>query len=461
MSLDLLHQHTTIKHGMNNTFSHDAQYLAQLKAVEQLIKSKQLQEAAQQLNLLAKTDAHDPRPFLLGSLLAEAVGNPDGMLQAARKAHELAPQWHFASIHLAGVLASRGDAEDAVLMAERAIQQALFQELDQVELLTKAAAVARRLMLHPQALHWLRQAEQISPGDLSIQHQIAHALIASGDAQDAIDILTELLDQLPDQPTLLRDRLRACLSAGRKEQAIEDGEALIAMDAGNEVYRYYLDIARGEIPSTQPSALVSELFDDFAARYDRYWMGQMQYQLPSEVARLIGQWHPDRKGDVLDLGCGTGLLGASLGPIEGVLVGVDLSAKMIEQAARHHVYDRFHHVNVLDALQATPAGLYHVITALDVLIYVGNLDDVIPNAHRILVPGGRLVFSCEAAAEGAADYALPSSSYRYTHQRSYVQRLLLAAGFEEVDIQDRTLRVEAGQPVEGFLVTARKPLQAL
>jgi predicted TPR repeat methyltransferase len=170
---------------------------------------------------------------------------------------------------------------------------------------------------------------------------------------------------------------------------------------------------------------------------------------------MIKQWHPDRKGDVLDLGCGTGLLGVSLGPIEGVLVGVDLSAGMLEQAGRHRVYDSFHHVNLLDALLATPASLYHVIAALDVFVYVGCLDAAIPNALRVLLPGGRFVFSCETG--GTGDYAL-QSSYRYTHQRDYVQRLLGAAGFEDVSMKNLILRHEANQPVEGFLVVARKPV---
>ena len=456
LPLDLLHRHSTLRHGMKNPFSHEEKYLEQLKSIEQKISQTQLREAAQQLNLLVKTDAHDPRLFLLGSRLAEAAGNPDGTLQAARKAHQLAPGWPVATIHLAGVLANRGETEEAMSVAEQATRQAVSGAADRVELLVKAAAVARGLNHYPQALQWLREANSISPDDLSIRHQIARILIEAGDAAQAMGILTDLLQQMPNSPTLLRDRLRACLSTAQTGQALQDGEALLALDPDNEVYRFYLDIARGETPKTQPSLLVSELFDDVAARYDRYWTGQLRYQLPHDVAQMIKQWHPDRKGDVLDLGCGTGLLGVSLGPMEGVLVGVDLSARMLEQAGRHRLYDGFHQVNLLDALLATPENLYHVIAALDVFTYVGCLDVVIPNAYHILLPGARLVFSCETGAEGAADYTLPSS-YRYTHQRSYVQRLLRAAGFQDIVLEDRVLRQEADQPVPGFLVVARKP----
>ena len=439
---------------MKKPYSQAAQYIAQLKSIESQINQNQLQQAAQQLTLLTRTAAHDPRLFLLGSRLAEAAGNPDGMLQAARRAHQLAPQWPTATIYLSGVLASRDEAEEAMSLAGQAVHGS-----NDAALLTQAAAVAQRVSLFSQSLQWLRQAEQVKPADPVLRHQIARSLSATGDHASAIALFTDLLQQQPNSPALLLDRLRACLSARQIEQAILDGEALLTMEPNNEAYQFYLDRARGLTPQTQPAALIADLFDGFAPRYDRHWAVQLHYKLPRDVARMINDWHPDRKGDVLDLGCGTGLLGACLGPIEGVLVGVDLSGAMIAQAGRHRVYDSFHQVNLLAALQATPESLYHVITALDVLNYVGSLESVIPNAFRILVPGGRFVFSCEASAGNEAEtglgYSLPET-YRYTHQRSYVQRLLEEAGFKDAAFEDRVLRYEAEQPVHGFLVAARK-----
>lgn len=440
---------------MKNPYSHAESYIAELKSIEQQINLNQLKEAALQLNLLGKTSAHDPRLFLLGSRLAEAARNPDGTLQAARKAHQLAPQWPIATIHLASVLASQDKAEEAMSMAALAVQQAVSQAGNHIELLTKAAAMAQRLNRHSQALQWLRQAEQISPDDINIRYEIGATLTSSGDHASAIDIFSQLLLQQPNNAPLLNARMQACLSAQQTDQARRDGEALVAIEPDNEVYQFYLAIARGETPATMPAPVVANLFDGLATGFDRHLVVELQYKLPRDVAAMISEWHPDRKGDVLDLGCGTGLLGVCLGPIEGVLVGVDISGEMIEQATRHNVYDSFHRVNVLDALQATPENLYNVITALDVLIYVGSLDAVISNAHRILLPGGRFVFSCETSAEGEADYAL-QGTYRYTHQISYVQRLLKDAGFEDISIEDRVLRYEAVQPVQGFLVTARK-----
>jgi predicted TPR repeat methyltransferase len=444
---------------MNNPYSHTEPYIAKLKSIEDQINQNQLKEAAGQLNELGKSSPQDPRLFLLGSRLAEASQNPDGMLKAARKAHQLAPQWPTATLHLASVLASRDDSEEATSRATLAVQQASAQGTIDVELLTRASGIVQRFHHLPQALEWLRQAEKISPDNPNVRHKIAVILTSVGDYASAIGIFTELLAQQPNDRILLGDRLLASLGGNQQELAIQDAETLVAMEPHNEVCRFYLDVARGKTPETQPNSFISQLFDGNAAGFDRHVVVQLHYKLPRDVAQMILLWHPDRNCDVLDLGCGTGLLGACLGPIKGVLVGVDLSQKMLEQAARHNVYDSFHTVNLLDALLATPDSLYHVITALDVLIYVGNLATVVPNAHRILLPGGRFVFSCEAAEEDVADYVLHSTC-RYTHRRDYVQRLLESSGFEAIEIEERVLRLEAGQPIQGFLVTARKPLQA-
>ena len=159
--------------------------------------------------------------------------------------------------------------------------------------------------------------------------------------------------------------------------------------------------------------------------------------------------------NVLDLGCGTGLLGVCLGRLDGFLIGVDISMKMIEQAARHNVYDRFHNANLLDALRDTPDSTYEVVAALDVFIYAGDLTDTVPDAFRLIVPHGDFLFSCEAAPEDGPDLVLQASG-RYAHKRSHAMAVCREAGFTSVEIEDLVLRYEGDQPVQGFLVSARK-----
>jgi predicted TPR repeat methyltransferase len=255
---------------------------------------------------------------------------------------------------------------------------------------------------------------------------------------------------------LLNGRFAAYLGGKQIGPALSDAQALLALEPDNEVFQFYLAYARGENPSVMPAALIQQHFDEYASAFDLDLVLGLHYTLPRDVATMIRGWHPDNKVDVLDLGCGTGLLGACLGPMEGVLVGVELSTAMIQQAHRHGVYHKFHQVNLVDALSATPENQYHVIAALDVLIYIGPLDTLVADALRILLPGGRFVFSCEVDPDAADSFKL-QSTLRYTHSLKYVKRVLKKAGFVDVNVDKRIIRQEVGAPVAGLLVTAHKP----
>lgn len=442
---------------MTQQFSHDPTFITKLKSIEQLINDGKLKDAADQLNLLGRTSSHDPRLFLLGSALAQAAGNPAGALQAARKAHQLAPTWPIATIRLAKTLDDQKEAVEAVKMAEAAVEQASQQAGLDVALLSNASAIAQHQNQLPLALKWLDQAEKMSPGDLIIRLQAARAFDAANNYAEAVDRYTSLLDKLPKNGDLLYSRMHVFFRSKQMEKAADDAQALVDLDPTSEKNRFFLAVARGENPGNQPSEVVSTLFDGYADRFDQHLVVTLQYRLPKDVAEMIHQWHPDRKGDVLDLGCGTGLLGVCLGRLEGVLVGVDLSNEMIEKAAQHNVYDKFHLVDVVAAVKATPANQYHVVAALEVFVYIGDLQEVVPNALRILMPGGRFIFSCEAAQDGEKDFNL-QETFRYTHQPGYLQKLMDEAGFEDVTIEERSVRMHAGQPVSGLLVTGRKPV---
>ena len=129
---------------------------------------------------------------------------------------------------------------------------------------------------------------------------------------------------------------------------------------------------------------------------------------------------------------------------------------MLEEAAKHKVYSRFHHVNLLEALEATDANEYEVIVAGDVFIYVGALDAAIANSFKVLRPGGWMFFSCEDTPDDGPDFVV-RKSMRYAQSRKYVKRLLEASGFAAPLIETLELRKELDVAITGFLVSVQKP----
>ena len=429
-----------------------------MQRVRALIEAGELRPAADALNQLQKHAPQDPRMFLLGMRLAERAGNQDGAIDAARRALRLAPDWHVAQIELALRLAQKKPAEDA--LRNEAMQlavQALAQHPQDPEVMSGAINVAMYSERADQTLAWAEEGVRRFPDSLGIRLFLARYLVSLDRQADAVEIYEYIHEQAPNNDEALRGLVRAALRAEDSERARDWADAWLTRKPDSDEARYWHALAYGKTPETQPSVMVTGLFDGAAANFDLHMVRGLQYRVPERVAQILLEKHPDRRFDLLDLGCGTGLVGVYLGRINGYIAGVDLSQKMIDQAARHQIYSRFHRVNVLDALRDTSDGVYQAITCADVLIYVGDLAPVIPNAYRILKDGGHFIFSCETADEDEEDLVLRPTS-RYAHKRSAVERQLQDAGFDDIVVEELpALRTEGGEPIPGFLVTARKP----
>jgi predicted TPR repeat methyltransferase len=171
---------------------------------------------------------------------------------------------------------------------------------------------------------------------------------------------------------------------------------------------------------------------------------------------------PQERWAVLDLGCGTGLVGKQLAPYCRRLTGVDLAPNMIERARARNIYTDLQCADLTAALalEEMKNSVFDGITAADVFIYVGKLDSVIPAIRKVLRPGGWFAFSAEAAesAEGpaCAEYRLGVMG-RYAHSAAYLQRLAAANEFDVELLRATRIRFEHRRPVAGWLTVWRTP----
>ena len=425
----------------------------ELMRVRHWIDTGRLPDAAKALNDLQSRHPNDARVLLVGMRLAQRAGNAEAAIKAARRALVLAPGWHVAQIELALLLARQQQGDEALQLA----RQALAGAPTVVDVWVGAINTALFSGNPDQTQDWADQAVRRFPDNAGIRLFLARHLVAQQRHRDAIPHFEYIHERAPGHEETLRGLLTCALAVGDEPAARQWADRLLALKPDDTSAQYWHAIAHGQTPQTQPPEIVTGIFDDYAQNFDMHLVRGLQYRTPERVAQILLERHPDRRFNLLDLGCGTGLVGVYLGRIEGHIIGVDLSEKMIEQAARHGIYSRFHQINVLDALRETPADHYEAIACADVLVYVGDLGPVIPNALRILKAGGEFIFSCESASEDEADLVMRPSQ-RYAHKASDVERRCRAAGFDEVVIEHLPmLRMEHGQPLPGFIVTARKP----
>lgn len=203
---------------------------------------------------------------------------------------------------------------------------------------------------------------------------------------------------------------------------------------------------------------VCKIFDHFAIDFDETLIG-LDYQAPRLIAEILKKiYHKPLfcRPKVLDLGCGTGLCAQKIKPILGwsAIDGVDLSAKMLDQAQSKKIYRRLVEMDLVQFLSDCPFS-YSIVTAADVLTYFGDLKALFALTAKVLSPKGVFIFTVSENRINDADYHLMPSG-RFVHNINAVQKLLKHSGLKVLESTRKALRTEGDKIVYGYIVAARK-----
>ena len=211
----------------------------------------------------------------------------------------------------------------------------------------------------------------------------------------------------------------------------------------------------GQAPpsSAPPGGYVEALFDSYARTFETSLVQKLVYRVPELVLAAIEARGVRRFRRAIDLGCGTGLMGAALRPFVDRLDGCDISSSMLRKAEAKAIYDRLEKAD-LQTLSIDPMSV-DLVVAADVFLYVGALERIMATVAAGLAPDGLFAFSVEKH-EGPRDMALRPSR-RYAHSQAYLRRVVAAAGMEVASMQTAVIRMDRGEPIEGLIVVAAFP----
>ncbi|GAB3735378.1 methyltransferase domain-containing protein [Amycolatopsis oliviviridis] len=143
--------------------------------------------------------------------------------------------------------------------------------------------------------------------------------------------------------------------------------------------------------TTDTRQAMALLFDRTAKTYDALgvdFFGVFAKELLDRVGLVPGE-------RVLDVGCGRGAVlfpAAELVGPDGSVLGIDLSAEMIERTAKD-IEDRGTHVSVslMDAQEPTlPEASFDALLASFVVFFLPDPVAALRSWHRLLRPGGRI-----------------------------------------------------------------------
>ncbi len=381
-----------------------------------LQQTGRLQEAFEQLTgAIALDDRHAEWHFNLGIVLAKQ-GLAAAAIAAFSKALDIDPDKYFYWTNLGAAFESNGE----LTRAEQCYQSAINIDPNCPDAFYLLSALYLTLERFQEARHFNYRGIAVAPVGSKPKIVLGQALYELGRVDDAIALF----------------------------------ETWLAEEPGNPVATHLLAAYRGQqMPAQCSSPYIEQTFDAFANSFENV-LGRLKYCGPQLVQDYLATLTIDASSlDVLDLGCGTGLVGEKLKPYACSLVGVDLSQAMLEQASAKQLYRQLHKADIKDFLQATREQ-YDLIACMDTFVYLGRLDEVVALIHEKLNTGGLLLFSTEKLV-GTADlpYKLNISG-RYSHHPDYLTALLRDTGFKLQLIRDVPIRTESGCQIEGQFVCA-------
>ncbi|MFJ1307848.1 methyltransferase domain-containing protein [Agrobacterium sp. P15N1-A] len=306
---------------------------------------------------------------------------------------------------------------------------------------------------------------QFSSGDVIADRRADYArmLAESGDFPAAAELMEQALELAPRWTAGWFRFGEYHEKAGETEKAVAaygkvaelDTEGLFAAELKLAV------LGAAETPEQPPSRYVEGLFDDYADRFETSLVEKLDYSVPQKLAELIGKAAKGGVFDtIVDIGCGTGLLGVEIRAFAKRLEGFDISQNMLVKAEEKGLYDHLDQADL--SLEPEASGLFTptlaqhragLVAAADVMMYLGSLETVMPLVSALLAPSGFFAFSVEDAGE--EDGFVLRESLRYAHSKSYVSELLERTGFSLIEIRKTTIRKDAGKPLSGILFLAR------
>jgi len=182
-----------------------------------------------------------------------------------------------------------------------------------------------------------------------------------------------------------------------------------------------------------------KFFDELAAEWDLNFTAEDMERL----SRLVDELGVRQGMDIIDLGCGTGILFDMLRRRvgdEGSILGVDFSIEMARKAHRNFPFDN---VNVVDAdaiMLPFKNSCFDMAVAFSAFPHFSNQQAAIDEIHRVLKPQAKFyIIHLDSSREVAAQHRRIGGVVENDQipDESRLRHMFNSSKFTNVTIQDK------------------------
>lgn len=406
---------------------------------------------------------HDPKQadaLHFAGLLSHQQGDDDQGIDLIKRSLEVFPGNAGAHNNLGNVYKRAGRADEAI----DSYSAALGISPNHADTWNNFGVLLRGADRMDEAEKALRNAVTINTKHAEAWHNLGLLYLFTGHlhaAGDAFETCLDLGTKRWGDPVW---HARVLCAIGRRDRALNQMELHLERHPDDPVARHQIAAIKGETVERASDGYVKQHFDSFADSFDEV-LGRLEYRAPEIVAGVVDRLMEGRDpiGDVVDLGCGTGLCGPLIRSHCKVLTGMDLSEGMLRKAAELkqdnglRVYDHLVEAELVTFLNEAPRDCFGMATCVDTLCYFGPLDQMMTALKPALRPGGIMIATVERCEDLDGPGYMIDQSGRYSHTKPYLEQAAKGAGLNFASVEEVILRKELGKDVHGYVFVVERP----
>lgn len=293
-----------------------------------------------------------------------------------------------------------------------------------------------------EALEEYRKAVVINPDSPQLCHNLGILQRQTGEFAQALGLFFNSFSLTPNNPQYALDiaETLTIMYSTQPQQAERAAKRWLEQYPDN-VFAQRINASFTNLNTDTDSLYSRQLFDVFAPTYEQT-MSRINYLLPEIMSQFIGNIN----GTIIDLGCGTGLLGEKIKNTYNHLIGIDISAQMLQIAKNKNIYDKLEQADIIEYCDHLTSDSF--ITAADVMGYIGDPEKL----FRKIYPHP---FAFSVATDNKCNDRVLLPNGRYVYNKQYIHDILVQCGYQNIASKDCVLRTEDGQNVLGTIFLAK------
>ena len=336
----------------------------------------------------------DPNNFILWNILG-AAHKMEGDLKEAKLSFEnsirIKPEFPDAHNNLGAIFLETCNLDEAL----NSINTAIKLKEDYVDAYANLGLVYKEKNFFQKALTILNKGLSYDLNNNAILFNIGEVYEGLNNYKKAEDYYLKVIKLDSENVNYLYKLASLYKDQEKYDLSLNFLKKIIKLNNNSEIInkaKFWINAIEGNNSTTPPENYVKDLFDNYSNNFEKSLVNNLKYSAPKLIAKTLLEIK--NLGNVIDMGCGTGLIGKEIKQYCNNLIGVDISQKMLDLANKKNIYDELYKSEIKTYLTKKELNFDLFIFA-DVFIYIGKLNHILDLIKSKNQRKGHLIFTIE------------------------------------------------------------------